>query len=260
MIYILYNLFSGNGDAAEEAEMLSVLYYGEEICSADIRSIASWGKLFSMLDDDDTLIICGGDGTLHRFVNDTDGIDIPCNILYHATGTNNDFLHDLGGTVGDNPVLIKEHLRHLPYAYVNGKKYRFLNGISFKADLCARSDAAPISITVTADGKRYAYEKVWFAASMKGRFYGGGMMPTPNGDRTDPEGKVSLTVLHGSDKLKALALFPLVFKGKSLRHSETVSIHTGHDIRVTFDRPTSLLIDGEAISDVTEYGVHSHIF
>ena len=76
----------------------------------------------------------------------------------------------------------------------------------------------------------------------------------------DPEGKVSLTVLHGSNKLKALALFPLVFKGKSLRHSETVSIHTGHDIRVTFDRPTSLLIDGEAISDVTEYGVHSHIF
>ena len=175
-------------------------------------------------------------------------------------------------------------VKELPVAEVNGKKYRFLNNVGFGIDgyccevgdkLKAESDKPvnytsiaikgllfhfkPTGATVTVDGKQYHYEKVWIAPTMKGRFYGGGMMPTPSQDRTDPEGKVSLMVLHGSGKLKTLAVFPSIFKGKHIKHTEMVSIHTGHNIHVTFDRPTSLQIDGETFLGVTEYSVKAGI-
>ena len=68
--------------------------------------------------------------------------------------------------------------------------------------------------TITVDGKEYRFKKVWLAPTMHGRFYGGGMMPTPAQDRLDPEGKLSVMVMHGSGKLKTLMIFPPFFTGK----------------------------------------------
>ncbi|MBQ9749132.1 MAG: diacylglycerol kinase family protein [Clostridia bacterium] len=284
MTYILYNPLSEGENAAEEAEMLSILYYDDDVHIVDIRTIGAYTKFFSGLNSYDKVIVCGGDGTLNHFINDTDGIDIRCNILYHAIGKGNDFMRDIGETAGANPVSVNKYLRGLPYVYVNGKKYRFINSVSLGVDarccetcgklkrrankpVIRKSVAAkeilfrvrPTSAVVTVDGKQYTYEKVWIAPTMKGRFYGGGMMPTPSQDRTDPEGKVSLMVLHGSGKLKTLAVFPSIFKGKHIKHTEMVAIHTGHNIHVTFDRPTSLQIDGETFLGVTEYSVKAGI-
>ncbi len=40
---------------------------------------------------DDKLVICGGDGTLNRFINDFDLSCISNEIYYYATGSGNDF-------------------------------------------------------------------------------------------------------------------------------------------------------------------------
>ena len=283
MTYILYNPLSGKANAAEEAEILTVFQIDDCIIK-NITEITDYQDFLSQLDEYDSLILCGGDGTLNRFVNATAGIDIKCDILYYPIGTGNDFAHDLGYTANSNPFSIKEYLHNLPIAEVNGKKYRFLNNVGFGIDgyccevgdkLKAQSDKPvnytsiaikgllfhfkPTNATVTVDGKQYTYEKVWIAPTMKGRFYGGGMMPTPNQDRTDPDGKVSLMILYGSGKLKTLTVFPSIFKGKHTKHTEMVAIHTGHDISVKFDRPTSLQIDGETFLGVTEYGVHAGV-
>lgn len=44
-------------------------------------------------------------------------------------------------------------------------------------------------------------------------------------------------------------------KGEHVRHQEMVSIFTGHEIAVTFDRPMALQIDGETIPGVSSYQV-----
>ena len=103
------------------------------------------------------------------------------------------------------------------------------------------------------DGVRHEFKKVWLAPTMFGRHYGGGMMPTPDQDRSDPSRKLSVMVYYGVGKLKALMVFPSIFQGKHVEHKEMVSVLTGHDITVEFDQPTPLQVDGETILDVKSY-------
>ena len=250
----------------------------------DITKITNWQEFLSGLDTSDALVICGGDGTLNRFINDTEGLELLCDVLYYAIGTGNDFLRDIGKQVGDAPFSVKEYIKDLPLVEVNGKSYRFLNNVGFGIDgyCCEVGDALkakgekninytsiaikgllfafkPVTATVTVDDKQYTYKKVWIAPTMKGRFYGGGMMPTPDQDRNDADGQLSLMLLHGSGKLKTLLVFPSLFKGEHTKHTEMVAIHKGHDICVTFDRPTALQIDGETVLGVTSYRATSKV-
>ena len=77
------------------------------------------------------------------------------------------------------------------------------------------------------------------------------MIPTPEQDRSSD--KLSLMLFHGAGRLRALSVFPSIFKGKHVKHKNMVAVHTGHEITVEFDRPTPLQIDGETILDVTKY-------
>lgn len=91
---------------------------------------------------------------------------------------------------------------------------------------------------------------------MNGRYYGGGMIPTPAQRRLNPDGTISTMAMYGKGKLKTLTVFPSIFKGAHIRHSEMVVVLTGHHIRVEFDHPTQ--IDGETTPNVTSYEVSGH--
>ena len=284
MTYILYNPFSGNHSAEEEAKVVSALQNDETVVQ-DIPAIKDYRSFFAQLTEYDTVILCGGDGTLNRFVNDTANIDIRCNLLYYPIGTGNDFAHDLGYSAGSTPFPVKDYIDQLPTVSVNEKEYRFINGVGYGIDgyCCEVGDQLkaasakkvnytaiaikgllfhfkPRAATVTVDGTSYRYEKVWIAPTMKGRFYGGGMMPTPEQNRRDPEETVSLMVFHDSGKLKTLAIFPSIFKGKHVKHTKFVAIHTGHHISVSFDKPSPLQIDGETILNVRKYEVRTAVY
>ena len=278
--YILYNPFAANGSNAEKAKALTSKIDGESVF-IDITTIESYSEFFATLEEDDVIILCGGDGTINRFVNDNEGVEIKNDVLYYPLGTGNDFLKDVEKSA-DTPFSIKEYIKDLPMAEINGKTYRFLNNVGFGIDgyCCEVGDALkqksdkpvnytsiaikgllfyfkPANATVCVDGKEYAYKKVWIAPTMKGRFYGGGMMPTPAQDRNDETGKLSLMIFHGSGK--TLIIFPSLFKGEHVKHTKYVTVHTGHEISVKFDRPCALQVDGETILGVTSYKVSAKI-
>ena len=275
-ISILFNTLAGHGEAEAKAHKLAASL-GNECKLIEISSIDNYADFFSDKVEGDTVILCGGDGTLNRFINATDGVDILCNILYSAHGSGNDFLRDIGED-GTNPVSINKYIKNLPSVEVNGKSYRFLNNVGFGIDgyCCEVGDAKkakgekninytsiaimgllfhfkPKNATIIVDGKEYSYRKVWIAPTMKGRFYGGGMMPTPAQDRLSEDGKLSLMLFHGKGKLKTLMVFPSLFKGEHIKHTDMVAIHEGYDIEVRFDKPCALQIDGETILGVTGY-------
>ena len=273
---ILYNKFAGNGNSKNKATEL-LASFDKDAQLIDITTIESYSDLLSSLTSDDTIIICGGDGTLNRFINDTDGLNIDCNILYSAQGSGNDFLRDIEKT-GSDAVKINDYIHNLPSVEVKGKRYKFLNNVGFGIDgyCCEVGDAKkakgekdinytsiaingllfdfkPKNATVRVDGQEYFFKKVWIAPTMKGRFYGGGMMPTPAQDRLAPDGRLSLMVFHGSGKLKTLMIFPSLFKGEHIKHKKHITILEGYDFEVEFDAPCALQIDGETILGVTGY-------
>ena len=275
--YVLFNPLAGYGSSEEKAKALSSLYDGE-ICYREINKITDYAEFFASLEEEDTVTVCGGDGTLNRFINDTEGISSKNDILYFAIGTGNDFLRDLDKKAEDGPFSVKEYITDLPVVEVNGKSYRFLNNVGFGIDgyccevgdqIKATSDKPvdytsiaiggllfhykPTNATITVDGKTYEYKKVWLAPTMKGRFYGGGMMATPEQDRKTPDGTLSLLLFHGKGKIPTLLAFPSIFKGQHVKRKSMVTILTGKDIHVTFDSPAAIQIDGETIPGVTSY-------
>ena len=275
--YVIYNPLAGNGKAKEDAQLLQMLL-DEELEYYDMTRITNYGAFISGMEREDYLVIVGGDGTLNRFVNDTNGVEITQEIVYYPTGTGNDFAKDVG--MGENPLPITAYLKDLPTVEVNGKRYRFINGVGFGIDgyCCEVGDElrkipgkkvnytgiaikgllfhfAPRNAKVTVDGKEYAYKKVWIAPTMHGKFYGGGMIPTPKQDRSS--GKLSLMLFHGAGRLRTLCVFPSIFKGEHIKHTKMVAVHTGKKITVEFDRPTPLQIDGETILGVTKYTAYA---
>lgn len=284
--YILYNPLAGNGQYESAPWLQSLKTTDTEIVMKDITALSdttSYATFLSSMDHSDRIVICGGDGTLNRFINTTDGLTIHQDIYYYASGSGNDFLRDIGSENMNEPIDIKRYFQNLPTVEVNGKQYHFLNNVGFGIDgyCCEVGDAQklanadnpnakpinytgiaikgllfhfkPCDATVTVDGREHHYKKVWLAPTMKGRYYGGGMMPTPSQDRNDPTGNLSIMIMHGSGKLHTLMVFPGIFKGKHITHEKIVDVHTGKDIRVVFDHPTALQIDGETILGVTEY-------
>lgn len=268
---VLYNPLSGN--CTEE-----IIKQALPDCECyDVTKITDYATVVSGLTSEDSLILCGGDGTLNRFVNDTNGMEFPCEIFYYPMGSGNDFAFDLiGSKTSEKPFSVKEYLTNLPTVTVNGKTYRFLNGVGYGIDgyccevgdeLRKKSDKPinyamiaikgllfhykPTNAKITVDGKTYHYNKVWLAPTMFGRYYGGGMMPTPGQTRKD--NTVSTLVFYGSGKLKTLMIFPSIFSGKHVAHKEEVSVLSGQEISVEFDSPRALQVDGETILGVTSY-------
>ena len=76
MVYVLYNAKSNNGKGAEELEKLRDFRKEEAIEYLNIIEISDYREFFDRLADTDEVFIAGGDGTLNRFINNTEGIDI----------------------------------------------------------------------------------------------------------------------------------------------------------------------------------------
>lgn len=282
MTYALYNPFAGNQTCEEQSKKLREFYSPDEL---EFRSMAdiNYSKFFPSLNADDKVIICGGDGTLNRFVNDTRDIAITNDILYYAAGSGNDFLRDLGKEKGTAPFKINQYIENLPSVTVNGRETLFINAVGFGIDgyccevgdeMRKKSNGKPVNYTsiaikgllyafrptdatVVIDGKEKRYKKVWIAPTMHGRFYGGGMIAAPDQRRDAPDGKFSVVIWHGSNKLKTLMVFPSIFKGEHVKHSECIDIVKADEVTVKFDKPCALQIDGETILNVTEYSARS---
>lgn len=280
MTYVFYNPEAGNGCGRENAKKLEEKLEGEvfylDITEFKAQDIAAFAR------EEDRIILAGGDGTLNRFVNDLEGEEIKREIYCFPAGSGNDFMSDVKDTAGeDGLVLLNPYIQNLPTVSVNGMTKKFINGIGYGIDgyccevgdeLRAKGKKAnytaiaikgllgrfqPRNAFITVDGKELRFEHVWLAPVMNGRFYGGGMMVAPGQDRQNADGTLSLVVMHGKSKLKTLTVFPSIFKGEHVRHEEMVTVVSGREITVAFDRPTALQIDGETVKSVTSYTARS---
>ena len=279
MIYILYN-----PKAHKENKELNIVQDGADIASAGIKKInivdldvAAFSKTLSV---SDRVLIRGGDGTLHHFANSAVGVEFPCSVYMIRSGTGNDFLNDIGQMNSVNLVDIRPYIRDLPVVMVKGKTFCFINGAGIGVDgsVChevevfkaknpnKKANYTAIALQeigyrykrpnarVTVDGVAHDYTKVWAVSTMKGRYYGGGVMIAPDQDRTS--GKVSVMVMHGGSRVKTLAVFSKTKDGSHVKHKEMIDVFEGYDVEVVFDSPADFQVDGEVFTGVLKYSVH----
>ena len=280
MNYLLYNKLADNGRGQENAakaktELAQKNFGVELVCLNDI----TLPKFFAQLDADDHAILLGGDGTLNHFVNNI-GEKIPnVKISLLPDGTGNDFGRDVEDDpdIKNNIIPLNKYINNLPKVEVNGKVYRFVNGIGYGIDgeCCVKAEDmkaageedinygsisvdlllhsfVPRVAKIKVDGEEIGpVNKVYLASAMNGRYYGGGMKIAPEQKRNS--GVLTFVAIHGKGKLGTLFMFPGLFKGTHVKKKKNTMIRSGKVIEVEFDRPTGLQIDGEIVRDVTSY-------
>lgn len=277
----LYNPLADNGNGKQNAKNLSVLYPADDFKFVDASKVNSYNDFFESIPQSAGVIICGGDGTLNRFINSALSAPIKQELFYFPCGSGNDFAREVGAN--DKLIPLAKYLKDLPVVTVKGKDYKFINGVGYGIDgyCCEEGDRLrecnpqkkinytsiaikgllfhykPADAVITVDGKRYEFKKVWLAPVMHGKYYGGGMMPAPNQERNSDSGEVSVMVFHGSNKLKTLCIFPSIFKGEHVKSDKYVCVFSGKQITVEYKEPRPLQIDGETIKNVTECTVKS---
>lgn len=281
---IIYNPLSGNKTAKEEALKLKDLLKSDTLNFIEMAPDFDYVDYFSNLPSSTKVVLCGGDGTLNRVANIANSNVIKNEIFYYPTGSGNDFLRDITNSSEKKLVKINEYLTNLPTVSVNGIKSKFINGIGYGIDgyCCEQGDFQrenaknnkPINYTaiavkgvlfkykrttatVTVDGQTKVFKNVWLASTMKGRFYGGGMMATPNQDRKNPDKTLSILIFRGRLKIRSLLQFSSIFEGEHIKHKKNCIVLTGKNIEVSFNKPRSLQIDGETILNVSKYSVQS---
>ena len=276
MNYILYNPKANN-----ENNDINIINVSEDNVNVQKISLLEIDvpKFFAEVTPADKVYICGGDGTLCHFANNSYGLEIPCPVYVIRSGTGNDFLNDIGQGKDDAPKDIRGYLKDLPEVKVNGKSIRCINGAGLGVDgaVCngveefkkktnkKKANYTAIALKelgykykrpnakLTVDGQTYEFNDVWAMSTMKGRYYGGGMMIAPSQDRES--GKVSVMAMRGGSRLKTLMVFSKVKNGGHVAHTDMVTIYEGYEISVEFDKPCYMQIDGEVFADVTAYSV-----
>ena len=273
MHYLLYNPLANNYHACDDIHKVLELHKEINYEQIDITKL-DLVKFLSNIDDDSSITILGGDGTLSNFASNYQKCKINNPIYLFHGGSGNDFLNDIAK--GKMEIQINKYLQNIPYVIINDKEYRYINNVGYgidgqvceEADILKAKGKKKISYTmialklllgkyktrkakITVDGITKEYNHVWLAASMNGQYYGGGMMVAPGQDRLS--NTLSLVVMSCKNRLIALINFPKIFKGNLIKKKKLVHIYKGKEIEVEFDIPCALQIDGETFLNVSKY-------
>ena len=112
----------------------------------------------------------------------------------------------------------------------DGKDYYFLNNVGFGLDgyCCGEAERMltagakainftkiaitgllgkfkPSNATIYVIGNTRTFKRVYIATTMFGKYYGGGMMPTPNQDRQGHDRHVSTILMYGCGRLGVIS-------------------------------------------------------
>lgn len=234
-------------------------------------------KFFSGLAPNDEVIIIGGDMSINHFIRKIHGYKVSNKVYVRAFGYGSDFVTDVEKKLTDE-VLLNPYIDNLPMTTIKNHNRPFINGVGFGLDgyCCATADfikaknpAAsidytsiaikgllykfkPVHATIEVDDQKYEFDNVWLAATMKGRYFGGGMKIAPDQDRNDSD-HLTVIIYTVKSRLKALLSFTDVFKGTHVKNTELVKIFTGKKVHMKFSSICDAEVDGDTVTKVDEY-------
>ena len=231
MYYILYNPKSNSGKTAHKITKFANKLTKRGLTNKliNLLTLKNYDELRAQVKKEDIIVIAGGDGTLHRVVNNSQFQSLDNKIYMYRCGRGNDFARDHKGRFFEITDLVK----NLPQATINGQKQYFLNGLGVGIDA---------DLEVNIDGKDYSFKNVWFFVIQNGKYFGGGMKISPKSDRLDD--KLEFVVINDISFKKLLCVFPLIFIGKHTIARKTVKFISGQHFIVKANYEL-LQIDGE---------------
>ena len=277
MYYVLYNPMSNKGLSNKEVEKLvNQLSKEDEVVMVSVLEVhGSEREFISKVKQEEKVVICGGDGTVNRFLNALIDFEFNCRLFVFQCGSGNDLAREFEK---QKMFEITNLVHRLPHAIINGeKKIVFINGIGmgFDAVVCAKKEEAyksgvkkgytsivmetfkeydRYSCDLEIDGKDYHFDDVWCFVVNHGKYFGGGMKIAPKADRYDD--LLDFCIIHGLSKAKFLTLFPTIFMGTHIKHEDYVTYIQCKNLKVKKIGAHILQADGEVSYDINSLEVN----
>jgi YegS/Rv2252/BmrU family lipid kinase len=212
----------------------------------------------------DRVVVCGGDGTLHRAVRDFDLGGAPLALL--PLGSGDDFAKVCGiprNLRAACEVAVGGAVREVDVAHANGVRYLGVAGLGFDSEVAAYANAnakflrgslvylyailrvlprfTPHRVRING----YRDEEIMFATVGNSRQYGGGIRITPAAEVDD--GELDLCIVHRTSRFQLLKTLPLAYTGAHVR-SPFVEIGRGHEFTFESERKLEVYADGEPVT------------
>jgi len=208
----------------------------------------------------------GGDGTVNEIVNGIAGTESSLGVI--PTGSGNDFIRSFQTQFDLKDMIVSTingEEKCIDLAKVNDKYFINISSIGFDANVVYNADkfkkvpgvtgsmAYLISIIYTIfkkkicninidiDGKKMEL-KLLLAAVANGKYYGGGIIPTPDAKLDD--GLFDICLVTDMRRMQMFSLFPKYMKGLHAQLKQ-VSFYKGKKISIESQENLCLNIDGE---------------
>jgi len=261
-LLLLFNPAAGRGRArrhVEEAkEHLRSLGARVETAASkspdDLTRLAAEGSR----GDFDRVVVCGGDGTLHRAVRDFDLAGAPLALL--PLGSGDDFAKVCG--ISRNlraacEVAVRGAIREVDVAHANGIRYLGVAGLGFDSEVneYANSIRLPLGSfvyvyatlrllprfqphNVSIDGAPAA--PIMFAAVGNARQYGGGIRIAPDAQLDD--GLLDACIVHRTSRFQLLMTMPRAYSGA---HTKSEFVELRRAAAFLFESEEALKVYGD---------------
>ncbi len=270
MDLILYNPRSKNSRGNVQTHKL-IKKYKKNNTPFRLKSILKVNNLSLYLNQNPhfkKVILLGGDGTIHRMVNNLVSSDYDKPIYIKKNGSGNDFLRSLKG-YDSNPQYVMEA------ALDNNTKHYFINGTGigldgliidyvdnakskgkltyFLSSLRAMINYVPEDLDVVIDGEKVHFKDAYLVSVNNGRFIGGGMEITPNAKIDDDT--LEVLIVHSIKKAFLLLIFSTIYLGIHTKFKKYVFSKRCKAIDINFTTPQITQSDGEKTDDITSMSI-----
>lgn len=225
----------------------------------------------------ETIVVIGGDGTMHEVINGSPDKDIP--IAYIPSGSGNDFaraielnvsLDEMKTYIDTNRKKIDYWLGHATFDQAHEKSFINCVGFGFDAMVAKSVNESmlkrlfnklhlgsvvyifmlvyqllfykPIQVKMEIDSKVYDFKSCFLLVVNNHPYFGGGMKINPLAE--NEKEMLSVVVVNAISKWKVLALFGTVFTGQHLKFKE-VHTYRGKSINIQARSSITYQIDGE---------------
>ncbi len=210
----------------------------------------------------ETVVVCGGDGTVNEVINGIAGTDTALGIV--PLGTANDFATNMGIKDINSACAIIKQRRTQKIDLVRVNHDRFFAGtacLGFDAEVAAFAKSRrlnpflmhvlggffkffsykPKTVELRFDGQK-CFGDIFLVAFSNIRSYAKGMLITPQAIFDDA--CLDICVVKRMPKWKVLSIFPSVYKGTHVNHRE-VTVYRADAVFVQSLHPMDLYADGD---------------
>lgn len=277
ILFFIINPISGNGKAKkrfpiiEEYLIENNIKYEKNFTEYKGHAIILANQVKNR-SDIKAVVAVGGDGTLFEVINGLFPSDVP--IGYIPNGTGNDYGRQMN--ISADPLLalqriLKYDIEKIDIGRINQNYFVNVASMGFDAEVAKfvnESDVKslfgklayiigaikvlikfkPKKLKLTVDNVEYKYDNVWLIAIANNRYYGGGMLISPNSINND--GLFDICIIKGLTKLKFLKLFTSVFKGEHVKYYPLVEFIKGKDINIVSEDELIIQTDGEILTNI----------